>query len=104
MTQLMHHFLNIDRLAERQNSDPVLPVAYNISVIDTPVIYVGSGAAAASNMTEALIIIRETLNDSRLESRGKDEFLRSPSFSPDQSDALDWYVFQHVLTGSFLLH
>jgi hypothetical protein len=33
-----------------------LPVAYNISVIDTPVIYVGSGAAAASNVTETLII------------------------------------------------
>jgi hypothetical protein len=36
MTKLMHQFLNIDRLAGRQNSDLILPVAYNISVIDTP--------------------------------------------------------------------
>jgi hypothetical protein len=77
-----------------------LLVKYNISVIDTPVIYVGSGAAAASNVTETLII-RETLDDNNLEGGGV-EYLRSLSCFPNRSNALDWYVSQHVLTGSFL--
>jgi hypothetical protein len=68
-----------------------LLVTYNTSVIDTLVIYVGSGAAAASNVTEALII-REILDDSSFESGGV-KLLRSLPFSPNQYIALDWNVF-----------
>ena len=57
-----------------------MPVVYSTSVIDTPAIYVGSGAAAASNVTETLII-SDTLNDNALE----DEEVKSFSFLPFSS-------------------
>jgi len=67
MTKLMHLFPVIDRLADYwQNLYLALPVVYSTSVIDTPAIYVGSGAAAASNVTGTLII-SDTLNDNGLE-------------------------------------